>query len=174
MESLYTDALALAGTKVTIQRLLEKVKKLDENEAASTLQKLARNIQIVGKDSLDSIWNLCKQAQQGTTIQHACVLSWSRMANTMCSRNEKSEWGKKIGDVWTQDKQKDKDEERKPRCSEALKTELVQVRANGLNPASKCNHFRGSRRCTKKHLETTFNSGFSPSKVVCWGYQPSD
>jgi len=129
MERLYTDSLALAGTKITIDRLLEKIndKKLTENEAASVLQKLARNVQIVGKDFMDSIWTLCKQAQQGTALQHACVLSWSRMANSMCSRNEKEEYGKKIGDVWTQDKQKTgEEEEKKPRCSEALKSELVQ------------------------------------------------
>lgn len=80
LEKMFNDALSLAGTQVTIQRLMEKIneKKLSEREAAASLQKLARNIPIIGKDALDSVWQLCQKADQGTDLQHACVLSWAR------------------------------------------------------------------------------------------------
>lgn len=124
VERLYNDAMALAATQGTISRLLEKIKekKLDEHQAASVLQKMARNVQIIGQSSLNSIWQLCQQSKAGTDLQHACVLSWSRMVNTLCGkRDEKSEESKKIGDAWAQDKKE------APRCSEALKNELAKV-----------------------------------------------
>jgi len=128
VERLYTDALALSGTKACIERLMRKVeeKQLSEKEAAAAIQKLARNVQVVGQESLQSVWVQCQKAKQGSTLQHACVLSWARMANTMCSRNENHEQGKKIGDVWAQDKQRAGDEKKEPRCSEFLKSELVK------------------------------------------------
>lgn len=119
----------MAGTKATIKSLLKKMdeKQLSESEKTATIQKLARNVQIVGQEVLQSIWSQCQKAEQGSSFQHACVLSWARMANTMCSRNEKREQGKKIGDLWAQDKQREGEEEKQARCSESLKSELVQV-----------------------------------------------
>ncbi|KAI6170736.1 hypothetical protein M3Y97_01123800 [Aphelenchoides bicaudatus] len=128
VQRLYTDALALAGTKATIENLIKKIdqKEVTESEAAATLQKLARNIQVVSQQTLQTVWSQCQKAEKGSTFQHACALSWSRMANVMCGSTDQ-EQDKKIGDVWTQDKQSgNKDEEAKPRCGESLKSELVQ------------------------------------------------
>jgi hypothetical protein len=123
VERLYIDALALAATQPTARRLLDKIdaKQLSESQAASVLQKLARNVPIVGDNLMDSVWKLCGKVKAGSDIQHACVLSYARMANTMCGRNNKLERGKKIADVWTQDK---KDE---PRCSDSIKNSYIKV-----------------------------------------------
>jgi len=122
VERLYTDALALAATQPTIRRLLEKIdsKQMTERYASSALQKLARNVQVIGKDTLNSIFQLCQKMEVSSNMQHACVLSWSRMANTMCGRNGKREQGLKIGDEWVQDKKGE------PRCNEATKDALVK------------------------------------------------
>ena len=92
------DAYASAATHVTIKRLYERIverisrapeRKLpadDDRRVAETMQKVARSAQFVTPELVSETWKVCANFDARSESQRSCVLAYTRLAHTICSR----------------------------------------------------------------------------------------
>ena len=83
--------MALAGTKNTIQHLVEKTKarKVHPVKAAIALKSLV-NTRVVSEKQIEIVMELCKHqvSQRSPILRQSCYLTVGSMINNLCSESE--------------------------------------------------------------------------------------
>jgi hypothetical protein len=87
VQGILSDALAIAGTKHSIDHLFKKIQNGDIStiKAALTLSKLM-NLRIVSSETVKNMENLCQESriQDSETLKRTCWLTYGTMVNGMC------------------------------------------------------------------------------------------
>uniref|UniRef100_A0A914S4H0 Vitellogenin domain-containing protein n=1 Tax=Parascaris equorum TaxID=6256 RepID=A0A914S4H0_PAREQ len=84
------DALAVAGTKNTIEVLVEKIeqRRISTLKAAVAMKSLV-NVKVVSEKQIDLIFRLCKKdlCEGDLLLKQSCFLTVSGMINALCKEN---------------------------------------------------------------------------------------
>ncbi|VDM39996.1 unnamed protein product [Toxocara canis] len=85
------DALALAGTKNTIELLVEQIeqRRVSTTKTAKALQTLV-NVRVVSERQIDTVLRLCKKdvCERNPLLKQSCLLSVGGMINALCKDNK--------------------------------------------------------------------------------------
>jgi hypothetical protein len=91
VKDILVDAMAIAGTKNTIQHLVEKTKerKVHPVKAAIALKSLV-NTRVVSEKQIEIVMELCKHqvSQRSPILRQSCYLTVGSMINALCSDND--------------------------------------------------------------------------------------
>jgi len=91
VREILVDALALAGTKNTIEHLIKKIKARDVTPArAAHALKALVNIRVPSEKQIDSLLELCKDvtAEKSGSLKQSCLLTAGSMINALCKDNK--------------------------------------------------------------------------------------
>jgi len=87
MQGILSDAMAIAGTKNTVDHLFKKIQNGDisTTKAATTLSKLI-NLRIVSSETVRNLERLCQESrvQESTMLKRTCMLTYGALVNAMC------------------------------------------------------------------------------------------
>uniref|UniRef100_A0A914CNF1 Vitellogenin n=1 Tax=Acrobeloides nanus TaxID=290746 RepID=A0A914CNF1_9BILA len=120
VKEILADALAVAGTKNTIDHLVEKIEaaEISSSKAARTLEKLYK-LRLTSAEMIKPIWKLCEKevARKNENLKRSCYLAWSAMVNAMCGHDHEHEHDHEKWAIASSNKQI---------CPSSLKQQLVQ------------------------------------------------
>ncbi len=91
VREILVDALALAGTKVTVEHLIKKIKQRDVTPArAAHALKALVNVRVTSEKQIDAVLELCKDnvAEKNPSLKQSCLLTVGSMINALCKDNE--------------------------------------------------------------------------------------
>uniref|UniRef100_A0A914XQ29 Vitellogenin domain-containing protein n=1 Tax=Panagrolaimus superbus TaxID=310955 RepID=A0A914XQ29_9BILA len=144
MQGILSDAMAVAGTKHTIDHLFKKIQngEISSVKAAYTLSQLM-NLRLVSTETINNLENLCQESRvkESEMLKRTCMLTYGALVNAMC----------KVGSPF---KHSDKytTTVMKRYCSSSTKAEISTNIINFYNSAS-------SRRDKILALKTMGNMG---------------
>uniref|UniRef100_A0A1I7X9X0 Vitellogenin domain-containing protein n=1 Tax=Heterorhabditis bacteriophora TaxID=37862 RepID=A0A1I7X9X0_HETBA len=90
VQSIYNDALAMAGTKVTVSHLVDKIsKKLVQPVKAARLLKSLVEIRTPSQEIVDEIARLCDSdvAARNPIVKQSCFLTYGSVLNGLCGES---------------------------------------------------------------------------------------
>ncbi|KAE9553920.1 hypothetical protein FO519_002846 [Halicephalobus sp. NKZ332] len=130
VQEILADALAIAGTKNTLDHLYKKIqaKEITPLKASATLSKLM-NLRLISNDMTQEMMKLCKSnyVQEHTTLKRTCFMTYGAMVNAMC----RAESPRQHSDKWTTASSANK-----KYCPESLQKEIVNDIVKMFNAAS--------------------------------------
>nr|Q94637.2 RecName: Full=Vitellogenin-6; Short=OTI-VIT-6; Contains: RecName: Full=VT3; Contains: RecName: Full=VT2; Flags: Precursor [Oscheius tipulae]AAB49749.2 vitellogenin [Oscheius tipulae] len=124
VQSLYWDALAIAGTKVTVSHLLEKINNKEISPMkASQLMKILAEVRIPSEQIAQELHRFCESdiVSRSAVLRQSCWLSYGSVLNGVCGQT-KNVYGSEITETRKQ-------------CTRQMKEKYIRELIEKMNQA---------------------------------------